>query len=252
VERVLGQGELSAGMLQKLSALLGEEEAEAQSALLAAVRGERAMHNVLLQRLADGELTSAEFSGTRKPAISERLASWYMGRQVASSNRAPMLRYMTEFVQLARLPRGQRGNRLEEIGPELRSRKSDPKCLYCALLLPAVDKVFNAHDRHLARLRCARTALAAEAFRLARQGRWPQTVDELVPEFLNEVPINPFTDEPVEMEEEQGVLSISAPGADAAQDRAPVAQWKPETPTPPVRFRLWKLESRAVPPHQIP
>jgi hypothetical protein len=252
VERVLGQGELSPGMLQKLSALLREEEEAAQSALLAGVRGERATSTVLLQRMADGALTSAELGGTRKPAISDRLVNWYVGRQVASSNRAPMLRYMTELVQLAQLPREQRGNRAEEMGPELRSRKSEPKYLLCALLIPAVDRVFNAHDRHLVRLRCARTALAAEAFRIARQGRWPQTVDELVPGFLKEVPINPFTDEPVEMEERQGILVISAPGSDVLPGAAPALRENAKIPTLLVRFRLWHPTKRGLPPDQIP
>jgi hypothetical protein len=252
LERVLGQGELSPEMLRKFSVLLREEEDEAQRALVAAVRGERAMHNVLLKRMTDGELSMTALDPLSKPTTSEKLSDWYVGRPLANSNRAPMLRYMTEILQLAGHSRSERGGRVEAIEFELLSKKSDAKYRMCALLIPALSKVLDAHDRQLAQLGCARTALAAEAFRLAHQGIWPQTVDELVPEFLKEVPINPFSDEPPLMEERDGVLIISAPGSDEVRGVAPVGQREPIGPRPLVRFRLWKPEARAVPPDQIP
>ncbi len=45
--------------------------------------------------------------------------------------------------------------------------------------------------RYLARLRCARMALAAQRFRLAR-GRLPETLAELVPDYANGVPEDPY------------------------------------------------------------
>ena len=49
-------------------------------------------------------------------------------------------------------------------------------------------------------LRSALTAIAAERFRLDH-GRFPETLDELVPEYLDEVPIDPFDGKPIKMKE---------------------------------------------------
>jgi hypothetical protein len=43
----------------------------------------------------------------------------------------------------------------------------------------------------IARLRCAKTACAVERFRL-KYNRFPKTLEQLVPEFLGKVPIDPF------------------------------------------------------------
>lgn len=49
----------------------------------------------------------------------------------------------------------------------------------------------------LAADRAARTALAIERFRRAEQDRPPDTLDVLVPRFLDALPVDPFTDQPV-------------------------------------------------------
>ena len=43
----------------------------------------------------------------------------------------------------------------------------------------------------IARLRCAKTACAVERFRL-KYGKFPEKLKQLVPEFLNKVPVDPF------------------------------------------------------------
>ena len=50
--------------------------------------------------------------------------------------------------------------------------------------------------RSLARLRCAQAALAVERFRLAR-GRPPESLAELVPDYLDGVPEDPYDGEPL-------------------------------------------------------
>lgn len=45
--------------------------------------------------------------------------------------------------------------------------------------------------RIIAYLRCAKTACAVERFRL-KHGKLPEKLEKLVPEFLAEIPIDPF------------------------------------------------------------
>jgi hypothetical protein len=49
------------------------------------------------------------------------------------------------------------------------------------------------------RVRLAVVALAAERYRLAHK-RWPNSLDDLVPDYLSKVPADPFADEPLHCE----------------------------------------------------
>ncbi len=61
---------------------------------------------------------------------------------------------------------------------------------------PASLRIYQLEMRHVARRRVTLTVLAAERYRLA-QGRVPKTLDELVPTYLDVVPIDPFDGQPL-------------------------------------------------------
>ena len=65
-----------------------------------------------------------------------------------------------------------------------------------ALLLPAISVAFQAAARARATADAADAAIAVERFR-RRHGRLPDQLDELVPEFLPEVPLDPFDGQPL-------------------------------------------------------
>lgn len=56
-----------------------------------------------------------------------------------------------------------------------------------------VDRYFETSFRVIAERRMTAISLAAQLFR-ADHGRWPNTLDELVPQYLPAVPLDPFTD----------------------------------------------------------
>jgi len=64
------------------------------------------------------------------------------------------------------------------------------------LLLPAVNAVFVASARGTGNTTCADTSLAIEQYR-RRNGKIPKKLAELVPEFLNAVPIDPMDGKPL-------------------------------------------------------
>jgi hypothetical protein len=66
-------------------------------------------------------------------------------------------------------------------------------------------------------LRAAAVGLAAVRFRQA-EGRWPKSLEELVPKWMSEAPIDPFTEKPlVYRVEEEGVVVYSI-GVDSKDD----------------------------------
>jgi hypothetical protein len=68
-----------------------------------------------------------------------------------------------------------------------------------------------------ARMEAAKTAIAIERYRLAHQGAVPPTLDALVPNFVEAIPVDPFDHQPLRFKRlERGyvVYSIGADGID--------------------------------------
>ncbi|MBC8352422.1 MAG: hypothetical protein H8E66_10570 [Planctomycetes bacterium] len=68
--------------------------------------------------------------------------------------------------------------------------------VFTNLLLPALDAVFGANARGTGSTHCADTSLAIEMYRRVN-GKLPQTLAELVPEFMDIVPIDPMDGDPL-------------------------------------------------------
>lgn len=97
------------------------------------------------------------------------------------------------------------------------------------MILPPITRAIEAHDRTLAACAQARIIIALEQF-YVDGGRYPASLDELVPEYLAELPRDPATGEPFTYErapEEGPALGPYYLGP-AATDEAPTA----ETPNP--------------------
>lgn len=83
-------------------------------------------------------------------------------------------------------------------------------------LVPAVNTIAMIDLRGIARMDCALTALEVERYRLA-EGRLPETLEALVPKFIEAVPIDPFDGKPLRyMRLEKGytIYSIGEDGED--------------------------------------
>jgi hypothetical protein len=74
----------------------------------------------------------------------------------------------------------------------------------------------TAVGRGTARREVARTAIAVERFRRA-QGRWPVGLEELVPDFIQQTPSDPFSGGPLHWtvsDDEYRIYSVGANGID--------------------------------------
>jgi hypothetical protein len=91
--------------------------------------------------------------------------------------------------------------------------------LYIVTLLyvPACEAAVEASARSAAMRDSADAAIAAELYR-RKYGKWPTSLDELVPEFLPAVPIDPFSEEPLILVSTAEELKIYSIGKDRVDD----------------------------------
>jgi hypothetical protein len=102
-----------------------------------------------------------------------------------------------------------------------------------SMLLPALGTATIKEAKGLAQVRTAQTALAVERFRLAN-GKLPDKLSELVPQFLSAVPEDPFDGQPLRyhrLEKGYVVYSISSDGQDnGGRERPTDAKSSDKTP----------------------
>ena len=116
-----------------------------------------------------------------------------------------------------------------------------------ALLVPAVDHFCTAMARGAAMSDAADEAIACERYR-GKHGKLPQSLDELVPEFLPEVPADPFDGEPLRyLVAEDGYLVYSV-GPDATDHGGQ----GDETGQPDLVFRVQRSSEANRPSDQRP
>ena len=92
--------------------------------------------------------------------------------------------------------------------------------LLSAQILPAVAEGLRKEATLVARLRCARVALAVERYRLKHGGALPSSLKELVPEFLPQVVENPMTGEALSYEIISGGYRLVAEGVKDAEKKS--------------------------------
>jgi len=107
---------------------------------------------------------------------------------------ADILDYMADCIEASDLPPHQRASRFRQIRDEV----GDLSFLHAVVktLAPALGRVAELDLRGRADLDLARTALAIERYRLAT-GQVPERLAELVPQYLDTVPLDPFDGRPL-------------------------------------------------------
>jgi len=112
------------------------------------------------------------------------------------------LRIMDDFLAASKLPWPQRIDRAMAVDNEINalfateSRITELRYGLTSLLLPAVASITVRFARNEASTRGADTALAIEQFS-RENGRLPEQLEELVPEFIEKAPLDPFDGRPL-------------------------------------------------------
>jgi hypothetical protein len=218
---VLGFGEASERDLLDIQQCL-LQEAETPFFLIG-VRGERAGFDRLLNSIASGETTFAQFSkifmNGKRPDSWDQIYLWQIYFTI-STYRAKALNLTTEMVEISKLPSEKRLAAFKEW--EARLRSAMPSKVAQMLLLEAGQNA--AHDLAAkAELRSAATCLAAERFRLTK-GRWPANLAELVPMYLEAVPTDPYDGLPLRLKRDDSTFVVYSVFIDGIDDGGKIGE----------------------------
>jgi hypothetical protein len=244
LERALAQGQPAPKLLQRMQELLAEEPVF--ESWYAATAGERAgMHEMFRQ--LDGRKASMRMlrglSGARSrwhDDITDYFAPW-----TAEESHAWVLQNFTEQMATRALPPRERRARLNALLAEA----DHAPLLAKVLMSQSWRKLYDGFLRVEAKRDATCAGLAAERFR-QEKGRWPKTLDELVPGWLAKVPLDPYDGKELRYRHARdGVVIYSvgpdeklkgdsrdAPGPPPALDVGPSHE-----------FRLWNVDQRRRP-----
>jgi hypothetical protein len=247
LERILAQGQPAEADLRDVQQLVEKEEPE--PLLLIGLRGERAggarclahieAQGLLARRkivlgLIGNESRDSQFTLMAVlPLLSTAGLEW---------QRAAHLRFLTQFVEAAKLPHERQQAEMERLE---KSAKDQP--LLVRLIVPAVSKIMVSCRRSRVQLRCAAVALAAERYRLDKK-KWPDKLETLhAAGYLHEMPIDLFDDQPLRMRRMEDGLLIYSVGPDGQDNGGHIDRGKPFLKDTDMGFRLWDADKRRQP-----
>jgi hypothetical protein len=228
--RVLAQGQARAAALQSLQEAV---EAESRpSILLTAMRGDR----------ADGFRT-LPFTIERRSRSDFLAEPQSLARALWSppvpQQRASLLRFENQEVEVAKLPDHLQRKRFAKVagGP--------PDQLLQDYI--SITRLAGTEYRWLAYSRTLSTALAAERYRITR-GHWPGSLNRLVPDFLETVPLDPYDGMPLRMRKLTNGLTIYSVGSNLVDDGGKILRPARAVEPLDVGIRLWNPAKRRQPP----
>ncbi|QVL32026.1 hypothetical protein KIH39_24850 [Telmatocola sphagniphila] len=264
VQQMLSQGEIKSTDLEILQKEFLEEAHE--PTLKKALRSERAAalksmqyrassYGLILQSIAisiRGDGTAAKGQPIRNLA-GVLLALKYP--PFAAADQAYMLRRMTDIINVLDKSEREIKEFLDQFEQEnLQNRTSIPPAsqVLTNLYLPPINKLVFSNYRAQGWLRSTVCGLAAERFRIVNK-RWPNNLEELVPNFLEKVEEDPYTGKPLLFKRLNDGIVIYSVGQDLKDDGGDVlgvvtdqserGAYKSNLPTD-IGFRLWDVDKR--------
>ncbi len=177
---------------------------------------------------------------------------FFLYRANLKADHALCLRNMTKAIEICSLPIPLQEQKWNQLEGEIRSAPFSEMLLngrlLTRLLIPVMGYMISAHHRDLAIFRCAIVLLAIEQYRLTHH-KWPGKLEELCPAFLNEVPKDPYDDQPVKYRIQEEGVTIYTCGADRVDDGGmKLVNVRTTSPGSDVGLRLWNANKRGLPP----
>jgi hypothetical protein len=260
LERVLAQGSPPPADLFRMQQLL-EDEAEAPI-LLTVARGERASVDLVMEGLSQQRYSAEELENMDKLEAAFRQASltaaaeeegkesapnrikWYAPERI-NFHRAWCLRFTTAFIEICKRPDWEQAEAIEQLKKTLEGQPDSLRQIGEILI-----HLSTSLHRHRANLSCAAVALAVERYRQVN-GRWPDSLEALVPGQMKSLPLDPFNGRPLRYRREvQGVIVYSV-GPDRKDDGGHFRWPHAMDLDRDIGFRLWDPQARRQPPTPV-
>ena len=221
IERVLSQISLPETDLLELEEIV--KTLDRPDAWYKSLVGQRCVSMASFDSLAFGRLpaTRAGRGGRSSSAIFRVLSRWsgafpqFYKTVGYHRDRLCFFEVMTQAIRAADLPVAERNAAMEQI--QLTINELPDRYVYCTLLLEYFLRSYEASLAHLVKQRCALAACAIERFRLVTN-RLPETLDELVPDYLDAVPTDPYVGAPLRYKRRDPGYVVYSVGRDGSDD----------------------------------
>jgi hypothetical protein len=243
LERLLAQGEAAPEALATLQRLLEQEDRH--RGLLIATRGERAMHHELFDAIESGKLPIGQVTGNAKTPPSLEPFLGRIGRDKVRAEHSLMLSIMTQRIAVV-------GLAFHEQAEAEKALSAGIGPLPRGAVIPwlAVSPAENVRDlfrlQH-ALLRCLAVALAAERYR-RDHGNWPASAEQLAPQWIAAVPLDPFDGQPLRYRRLPDGVVVYSVGPDRQDNGGELDRADPKRPGSDLGCRLWDVKHRRQPP----
>jgi len=131
------------------------------------------------------------------------------------------LQFMNDYLAASRKPWPRRLDDTEAVEEHIQTSQAAGinrfRYILTFLTTPAIGATVGAFATNEATIRATDAALAVEQFS-RKNGSLPETLDELVPEFLDEVPLDPFDGKPLRYSRRDNACIIHSIGKDRVDD----------------------------------
>ncbi len=162
---------------------------------------------------------------------------------------ALFLSLMNRRINEVQLPMHEQAARDKQFEQEVRQLPQN--AVLTRMLLPSLAKLGDAFRRKHALLRCTIVALAAERYRREKKS-WPDKLDQLCPQYLAAVPLDPYDGKPLRYRHVKDGVVIYSVGQDAADNGGNIDLERPGLSGVDVGVRLWEPAKRRQPPQPKP
>lgn len=125
-------------------------------------------------------------------------------------------------------------------------KRATPYNLFAKLLVPAIAAGATRAAEAQATVNLARVAIALERYRLAN-GAYPETLEAVTPQFLERLPVDPVTGQPLRYRRSGGdQFTLYALGSNRVDDGGAVAVNKSGAPAPRAKVGDWVWQTLPV------
>ena len=208
LERVVNRIEFTDEQLVKLTQIVSD--AEALSTLSGAFVGERCIGISVFENPAS---VGSEDIGYKMPPAP--VLELYKALGLADRDAVIYLDVMNDYMETLHLPLHQRQMAAGTI--EAKIKATSKTNILLSKFMPAFSRVVTINIRSIAQLRTARVGLAIQRYRLAT-GNLPDTLEGLVPIYIDAVPKDPFDGRPLRYEKLETGFVVYSVGEDRRDD----------------------------------
>ncbi len=181
----------------------------------------------LTRALAGGRVLGIDAFSYPNPTHAANDGAWpdaaVSALRVAGLLRVELVRYldiMSEVLQATSRAEDEREDAIRELGLDRKMEQLPAHCVTARALIKRVCRHLEDDSRCIAYLRTARAAVAVERYRLDK-ARLPRTLDDLVPDYLDAVPLDPFDGKALRYKKVEKGYIIYSVGPDGKDDGAP-------------------------------